>query len=72
MNFRARRISRLSPPSGSRRHIFRVAVPRPTLLGMRKNTIQQLLLGDATKRLAEIPDASVDLVLTDPPYNTGM
>lgn len=35
-------------------------------------TIEQLLLGDATKRLTEIPDASVDLVLTDPPYNTGM
>lgn len=35
-------------------------------------TIERLLLGDATTRLAEIPDASVDLILTDPPYNTGM
>jgi DNA modification methylase len=35
-------------------------------------TREQLLLGDSTKRLAEIDDASVDLILTDPPYNTGM
>ena len=33
---------------------------------------EQLLLGDSTKRLAEIEHASVDLILTDPPYNTGM
>src|SRR5436853_246194 len=33
---------------------------------------EQLLLGDSTKRLAEIDSASVDLILTDPPYNTGM
>ena len=33
---------------------------------------ERLLLGDSTKRLAEIDDASVDLILTDPPYNTGM
>jgi DNA modification methylase len=33
---------------------------------------EQLLLGDSTKRLAEIEDGAVDLVLTDPPYNTGM
>ena len=33
---------------------------------------EQLLLGDSTRRLAEIEDASVDLILTDPPYNTGM
>ncbi len=32
----------------------------------------QLLLGDSTKRLREIPDESVDLILTDPPYNTGI
>jgi DNA modification methylase len=35
-------------------------------------TREQLLLGDCTKRLAEIDDGAVDLVLTDPPYNTGM
>lgn len=29
-----------------------------------------LLLGDCLERLAEIPDGSVDLVLTDPPYGT--
>src|SRR4029079_5775254 len=33
---------------------------------------EQLLLGDCTKRLAEIGDGVVDLILTDPPYNTGM
>jgi DNA modification methylase len=32
----------------------------------------RLLLGDSTERLREIPDQSVDLVLTDPPYNTGI
>ncbi len=31
-----------------------------------------LLLGDSTARLREIPDQSVDLILTDPPYNTGI
>ena len=29
-----------------------------------------LLLGDCLERLTEIPDGSVDLVLTDPPYGT--
>jgi adenine-specific DNA-methyltransferase len=28
----------------------------------------QVLRGDCRKRLAELPDASVDMVLTDPPY----
>jgi DNA modification methylase len=32
----------------------------------------RLLLGDSTERLREIRDESVDLVLTDPPYNTGI
>ena len=27
-----------------------------------------LLFGDCLERMKEIPDASVDLVLTDPPY----
>jgi site-specific DNA-methyltransferase (adenine-specific) len=39
------------------------------LLGMRTET---LLLSDARKRLTEIEDESVDLILTDPPYNTGI
>jgi len=30
----------------------------------------QLLLGDCLERMKEIPDGSVDLVLTDPPYGT--
>lgn len=30
----------------------------------------ELLLGDCLERLREIPDGSVDLVLTDPPYGT--
>ena len=33
---------------------------------------ETLLLGDARKRLLEIDDESVDLILTDPPYNTGI
>jgi site-specific DNA-methyltransferase (adenine-specific) len=33
---------------------------------------ETLLLGDAKKRLTEIEDQSVDLILTDPPYNTGI
>ena len=33
---------------------------------------ERVLLGDSTKRLAEIADASVDLILSDPPYNTRM
>jgi DNA modification methylase len=32
----------------------------------------RLLLGNSTERLREIPDESVDLVFTDPPYNTGI
>ena len=32
----------------------------------------ELLLGDCLERLREIPDGSVDLVLTDPPYGTTM
>jgi DNA modification methylase len=32
----------------------------------------QLLLGACTERLRKIPDESVDLILTDPPYNTGI
>ena len=31
---------------------------------------QRLILGDCIDRMAEIPDGSVDLVLTDPPYGT--
>lgn len=31
---------------------------------------QRLILGDCLERMAEIPDGSVDLVLTDPPYGT--
>ena len=30
----------------------------------------QLMLGDCLERMSEIPDGSVDLVLTDPPYGT--
>ena len=29
----------------------------------------QLLFGDCLERMKEIPDGSVDMVLTDPPYN---
>lgn len=30
----------------------------------------QLMMGDCLERMAEIPEGSVDLVLTDPPYGT--
>lgn len=30
-----------------------------------------LMLGDAIERMREIPDSSVDLVLTDPPFSSG-
>lgn len=43
---------------------------RPTFSHMKLRNV--LLVGDAKERLREIPDKSVDLVLTDPPYNTGM
>ena len=29
-----------------------------------------LLFGDCLERMKEIPDGSIDLVLTDPPYGT--
>ena len=29
-----------------------------------------LMLGDCLERMREIPDGSVDLILTDPPYGT--
>ena len=29
-----------------------------------------LMLGDCLERMKEIPDGSVDLILTDPPYGT--
>ena len=29
----------------------------------------QLLFGDCLERMKEIPDGSVDMILTDPPYN---
>jgi len=31
----------------------------------------QLIRGDAFTKLRQIPDASIDLILTDPPYNIG-
>ncbi|MDE6750174.1 MAG: site-specific DNA-methyltransferase, partial [Lachnospiraceae bacterium] len=30
---------------------------------------QLLIMGDAIEKLKELPDKSVDLVVTDPPYN---
>ena len=29
-----------------------------------------LLLGDCLERMIEIPDGSIDMILTDPPYGT--
>ncbi|MEF9975049.1 MAG: DNA methyltransferase, partial [Clostridia bacterium] len=33
--------------------------------------IMQMICGDALEKLKAIPDGSVDMVLTDPPYNSG-
>lgn len=35
-------------------------------------TRSQIALGDAIEKLRQIPDQSVDLVITDPPYNLGL
>lgn len=32
----------------------------------------QLLLGDCLERMKEIPSGSIDAVITDPPYNSGL
>ena len=32
----------------------------------------QLLFGDCLERMKEIPDGSVDLVLTDPPFGVAI
>lgn len=32
----------------------------------------QLMQGDCLERMKEIPDGSVDLVLTSPPYNMNL
>jgi len=31
----------------------------------------ELILGDCLEKMKDIPDKSVDLVLTSPPFNTG-
>ena len=30
-----------------------------------------LILGDSSEYIKNIPDQSIDLILTDPPYNLG-
>ena len=40
--------------------------------GMSTDTEPQLLHGDCFTLLQKLPDRSVDLVLTDPPYNIGV
>ena len=37
-----------------------------------KNEKIKLIYGDSFKEIKNIPDASIDLILTDPPYNLGM
>jgi site-specific DNA-methyltransferase (adenine-specific) len=32
----------------------------------------QLILGDCLEEMKKIPDKSIDLVLTDPPYGIGV
>lgn len=31
----------------------------------------QLILGDCLEKMKDIPDKSIDLIVTDPPYNIG-
>ena len=33
--------------------------------------VNRIICGDAPKALAQIPDASIDLIITSPPYNFG-
>lgn len=53
----------------TRRHLFKVAARK-------KRQVKQackgrLLIGDSLERLKEIPDASIDSIVTDPPYELG-
>ena len=32
----------------------------------------KIIYGDCIEEMKKLPDESIDLVLTDPPYNTGM
>ena len=44
-------------------------VPRKSQIDV---SISQLLLGDCLKVMKQIPDSSVDCIITDPPYNLGL
>ena len=35
-------------------------------------SLSKIANGDCLKLLQEVPDNSVDLILTDPPYNLGL
>ena len=37
-----------------------------------ENENGMLYLGNSLELLKEIPDKSIDAIITDPPYNTGM
>src|SRR4051812_227798 len=43
----------------------------PEARGERTMDEARLLLGDCLDRQVEIPEGSIDVVLTDPPYSTG-
>ena len=36
-----------------------------------KMSTYNLILGDSSEQIKNIPDLSIDLILTDPPYNLG-
>lgn len=46
-------------------------MPTYTKMPLEKNEKWKVLLGDSRDHIEKIPDNSIDLILTDPPYNLG-
>ena len=44
---------------------------QPYVVDDAHGTNYHLMLGDSCERLAEIPDNSIDAIVTDPPYGLG-
>lgn len=65
-----------STPFYSRRLYADLPSPRPTAGGLRENPVppgllDRVVVGDAREVLARLPDNSVHLMVTSPPYNVG-
>ena len=55
---------------GARIKVLRTGHPSPALrMEHLALPLDQILVGDCVAELAKLPDASVDLVFADPPYN---